>query len=553
MSIRTSFRDVKRAETILRIIAKHGLDAFFHERSWRQFFVSKKATTIEQSDLPRHLRLALEELGPTFIKFGQILSTRPDLIPQQYITELSKLQDAVPPSPLADIEEEFIHHFGAKPATLFKTFNPKPVASASLSQVYRATLPTGEVVACKVKRPNIDALVASDLDILDTLAEFFNAHQNNDRLIDPKAIVADFRHQLERELDFTIEAQHCETFARHFEGDDTVKIPRVYREWTNREILTMEFIRGTRILDIQKKDKQFDRPLLAARGADAILKQIFTYGFFHGDPHPGNLFVLKGNRIAFLDFGIVGRIDATTRGQMARLLLALVNQDTRGVIRTLEEMEIITDDMDTAAIEVSVQEFLDRYYGAPLKDISMAALAHDVIAVMIAHRIHLPTHFVLLLKSLSMLETVGTLLDPTFVLPEHVKPFVEKLVLQQYAPHALLEQGLAATRESMELLTHLPEDVRSLIQKLKKGELGINLEHKGLDQLVEEVDRSSNEVAFAAIIAALVVAGALLMRIDAPPSLFGMPFLALVSFTLAAILGFSLWKSMRESRKRREE
>jgi ubiquinone biosynthesis protein len=492
----------------------------------------------------------LEELGPTFIKLGQVLSTRPDLIPSKFTEEFSKLQDQVPAFSYDEIEAQIKSELGKSIKELFSIFDKKPVAAASLSQVHKAKLSNGRIVAVKIQRPQIENIIEADLAILFNLAKFLEKRLLGIRLYQPVEIIEEFARIIKRELDFIQEGHNIDKFQANFKDSQTVHVPRVYWRLTTSRILTMEFIDGTKISEIAKiKNSEFDRKKIAQRGIDAVLKQIFEDGFFHGDPHPGNIFVLKNNIIVLLDCGMVGYIDEETMNNMADLLIAVVAKDTNKIIKAFEEMDIISEEMNLKELRIDIREFVNKYYGVPLKQLEIGKIGEEVLEVMIRHQIKVPSDLVLLIKALVTIEAIGRDLDPEFDMVGHVKPFVKSLIKKRYSPSQVWKKGTDFLTDSIRLFWSLPEEFRWLVRKLKRGELNIGFQHKGLEKLINSIDKASNRFSFSIIIAALIIGSSLIIQSDKGPLLFDFPILGILGFLVAAILGLGLVTSILRSGK----
>ena len=343
---------------------------------------------IQRLTLPQRTRLVCEELGPTFVKLGQILSIRPDLIPREFAEEFSKLQDEVPPFSFGEVEKQFKKELGKSTNELFAEFDKRPIAAASLSQVHKAKLISGETVAVKIQRPNIGKVVETDISILFSLVKFIEKRFISGQLFQLVEIIKEFSQSIRKELDFVNEGHNIEKFRINFRESETVHIPKVYWELTTKRILTMEFIEGTKISKIiNSENSKFDKKIISSRGIDMILKQILIDGFFHGDPHPGNIFIMKNNIIAPIDFGMVGRIEESTMINMADFLTAAISNDANKIVRILEDMDIINSEMDLKKIKAEISYFIDKYYNIPLKQLEMGKIIEEIMEIMIQHQI----------------------------------------------------------------------------------------------------------------------------------------------------------------------
>ena len=557
-NLKQKYRNIKRAKKIITILAKYGLGYFLdlpaaerYLNLGRKFFVKKaEKEKTQRLTLPQRARLACEELGPTFVKLGQILSTRPDLIPTELAQEFSKLQDDVAPFTFLKTEERFKKEFGRPISELFAEFDEQPAAAASLSQVYKAKLVSGETVAVKIQRPNIKKTMEEDIAILLDLAKFAEKRFIYGRIYQPVEIVKEFARTVRKELDFINEGRNIDKFRANFKDIETVRIPKVYWDLTADKILTMEYIDGIKISDTVKlKKSQFDKKIIATRGADMILKQIFADGFFHGDPHPGNIFVLKNNVIALLDFGMVGRISEDRMGSMADMIIAAIKIDADKIVEALMDMDIVGWEADLPKLKIEIKDFIGKYYGAPLKELEMGKIIEEILEVMIAHKIKIPSDLALLAKALITIEGIGRELDPDFDMVSHTKPFAKRLLKKKYSPVNLWKRGSAAARELFNFLEILPKEFSWMIKSLRAGELNVSFQHKGLEKLVLEIDRASNRLSFSMIIGALIIGSSFVIQANIGPFIFNYPAIGIIGYLLASFLGLVLIISILRSGK----
>lgn len=556
LNLKQNYKNLKRAKEILFVLSKYGLGYFLNlpavERYFKlgkKFFIKKtEKEAIKRLTLPQRARMACEDLGPTFVKLGQILSTRPDLISRKFTEEFSKLQDEVPAFGFSQAEELIQQEFGKPINELFVEFDKRPVAAASLSQVHKAELADGRIVAVKIQRPNIAEKIKTDISILFDIVKFFEKKIVNGYVYQPVEIITEFSKTIKKELDFISEGHNIDKFRTNFKKDETVHIPKVYWELTSSKILTMEYIDGVKISDIAgSRDPQFDKKIISARGADIILKQIFVDGFFHGDPHPGNIFIMENNVVALLDFGMVGRVEEDTMSNMANLLIATIENNADKIIKTLEQMDIITSEVDLKELKIEIKDFIDKYYGVSLKQLEIGVIIEEILGIMIHHQIKIPSDLALLVKALVTIEGVGRDLDPDFDMVAHTKPFAKKLVSQKYSPFNLWNKGSETARELFDFLQVFPKEFSWLIKSLRKGDFNINFKHKGLEKLILEIDRASNRLSFSMIIAALIVGSSLILTQQIGPYIFGYPAIGIIGYLLASFFGIFLIVSILRS------
>lgn len=547
--IKETYKNLKRSREIVGVLVRHGLGYVFDqpqmerylEISNRFFLRKKEDTRLERYTFEERVRMALEELGPTFIKLGQVVSTHPDLASPELIAELSKLQDKITLIPTEIVKKRIERELGRPVEELFSSFSEKPLAAASLSQVHKARLKTGEIVAVKVQRPGIVQTVEKDISILYELVDLLENKPFKSASYSPKEFVDEFAETIREELDFSLEAKNAEKFARNFEGSDTVKIPRVYREFTTPRILVTEFIDGIKISNLKKlSGADYDRHAIAANGMDMALKQIFEDGFFHGDLHPGNVFVLSGNTVALIDFGMTGRLDRETMDNLAEVLMSLTRFKVDGIVKGLEKMDIVGPDADTKKLRREIDRLIDRYYGLELHELQVGKILTDVMEVIRKNNIRVPSEFSLLFKTLITAEGTARSLDPEFNMVEHVQPYVTALVRKKYSPKKILDDGAGLVESSLDTIKKIPENVDWIFKSLRQGKLYIGLEHRGLEKMDATIDRASNRLSFALIISSLIVGSSFIMSMDKGPFLFGYSALGIMGFIFAAVMGVGL-------------
>ena len=502
---------------------------------------------ISQLDASVRIRRALEELGPTFVKLGQLLATRVDLFPPHWIVEFEKLHSQVPAVPYEILHADLVSAIKGEPAEVFTAFDPLPLAAASIAQVHRATLKDGTPVVVKMRRPGIEGVIRADLRILEHAARLLESEVPDSRRYDPVHIVSQFRRSLNRELDLAKEARNIDQFARHFAGDPLVKIPRVYWEFTNDRVNVQEEIVGKAGMAPDKlRACGLDPKLLAARGADAVLRMVLEHGYFHADPHPGNVLFLPGNRIGIIDFGMVGMLTNPRRNQIVDLLHALTRKDEQALLQVLLDWsgESVLDE-DRLAYDVT--ELLQSYDNLQLKDVKIGALLNDITALMRDNNLVLPADLTLLFKTLITLEGLGQQLDPEFHMIDHVTPFVERIIQHRYSPQALMARGRKSVRETLEVLADLPRDLRHLLRDARRGRVKVDLDLKRLDHFGHQMDRASNRLTMGILTASLVVGSSIIMTVKGGPQLFGLPFFGLLGFLIAFFnslwIIFSIWRS----------
>lgn len=547
--INRNIRSLKRYRQILGILIKYGFGHiveqlnidYYLELGKRIVSLGTASRELERLSQGERLRLALEELGPTFIKLGQLLSTRPDIVTREYLGELQKLQDRVPAVATEQIMAELHRELGYPVEELFKSFNPTPLAAASISQVHRGTLKTGEDVVFKVRRPDVEKIIETDIDILMGLAYLVEKHLPGGETYDPIGLVKEFRRTISRELDFSREGRTIERFASNFAEDETVRIPQVFWDFSGRSVLTMEYLSGIKIS--HRKEllaAGCDLKLLAKRGADAFFKQLFLHGFFHADPHPGNIHVLPDNVICMFDFGMVGRLDEELKLQLTELLLSVIRKDVDHIISQLLYSGELHDESNLKSLKRDLAEFIDDYYDLLLQDIKVGKLLIDFIDILTEYQIKFPANMMLLARALIAVEGLGRQLDPQFNMVEQLKPFAEEIFRERFSP-GTISRDLTRTLQSYSALgKSLPKDIKEFINRVNRNKFKIDLEHRGLERLITDLDKSTNRISFSLVIAALIIGSSLIMQTDKGPILFGFPVLGLFGYSVAGILGFGL-------------
>ena len=546
-----TYREIKRYVHILSVLVKYGFGDIIHkiERRikfrylllWKKKLFKEEIEEIKTLSTAERIRLALEDLGPTFIKLGQILSCRPDLLPQEFVEELSKLQDEVPSFPFEKVKEIIETELGHPLEELFDYFEQKPLAAGSLAQVHKAKLKTGEEVVVKVQRPGIKKIIETDIHILHYLASLIEKHFPEIKYYEPTKMVEEFARTIRKELDFIREGRNIERFKKNFEGDKTVYFPKVYWEFTSPKVLTMEYIKGFKLSEIERQENlNIDKKVIAINGANFILKEIFECHFFHADPHPGNIFIMENNVIALIDFGMVGVLDDVMVEWITKMLKAILEKDANLLSKLLLYFTPNQKSIDMINLRLELSDLLERYYGVPLKELKIDILINEFLDILRRYQIRLPASLVMMLRALVIHEGIGRVLYPEFNMIEHLKPYVKKFLLKKWHPYKQLKELSKVGEDFGLLLKELPENLREIILKIKNDELGIKFEHKGLERLISQIDKASSRLSFAMVISALVIGSSIVFQTGTGPKLFGYPLLGTIGFILASIFGIRL-------------
>jgi len=500
---------------------------------------TKEATTWERA------RLALEELGGTFIKLGQVLSARRDLLPGELVDQLERLQDRVPPLPYEEIRAAIQAEFGADPEQIFASFNHEAMAAASVAQVHFAVLKSGEEVAVKVQRPGVAAQMETDFEILLGIARFLEHHIAWFKEYNIVEVVREFMQTTREEMDFVLEGHNADRFRQNFAEDPGVHIPKVYWEHTTSRVLTLERITGTPMSDLKAIAAEgFDRQAIAKHGALIYLKQILIDGFFHADPHPGNIFIEDNDHVALVDFGIVGRIDDALRDHMADLFIAVIRRDTEGIIEAILSIGIAPPDIDRRALGREVSRLLHKYYGLKLGQLQAAQIVREMMQLSRRHGIRIPADFALAVKTWAVLDGVGRQFDPAFNILETAQQFTLEVVRRRLAPGRIITNLLTDVRELQRALRGVPRRLTSLLDLLHSGRLNVKVEPSGFDKPLHQLHQMMNRLSFSIIVAAIILGSSLILQAKVGPLLHGWPILGIVGFGAASIFGFWLLVSM---------
>ncbi|MGE0313631.1 MAG: ABC1 kinase family protein [Lautropia sp.] len=553
-----SARDLRRLNEIAVILVRHGFGDTVRRLGLADLLARAGhalrldgAAELARLEPPVQVRKAMEELGPTFVKLGQILAGRADLFGPAWIAEFEKLQSRVPPVPIESLREQLRADLGGDPETVFAWFDPSPLAAASIAQVHRARLADGTEVVVKIRRPGVAERIEADLRLLERIASLAQTELPALKPYQPVRLVRAFARSLHRELDLAAECRNAERIAASLAtAQPFIVIPRVHWAWTGERVNVQDFIDGIPGEAPQRLAAAgLDATLLARRGAQAMLKMIVEDGFFHADPHPGNIVYLPGNRVAFIDFGMVGRLSSDRRDEVLQLLLGLVERKPQGVAESLLEWAGHVRGIDVDELEMEIEAFVDQYRNTPLAQLSLGGMLEDATRLLREHHLALPADLALLVKAFITLESLGRGLDPGFHMATEALPALKSAAKARYQPAAIARRSRAGIARAMALAERLPDNVARLMRRAQRGQMRLELDLAHLRRVGDQIDRAASRLAIALVIAALVVGSSIVMTVSAGPRLFGLPLFGFLGFCGAALGGIWLVQSIRRNQR----
>lgn len=517
MVVFNRFRHIKRYRQIILVFVKHGFGTLIDQLGIFDYLNIKKRigrgngeNINEKLSIGERLRLSLEELGPTFVKLGQIISTRPDILPHAVIAELEKLQDAVPPFPFDDVKSLIESEFDDKLENIFKEFSDTPLAAASIAQVHIARLNSGRKVVVKVQRPGIERNIYLDLKVLEDLASFIDNHTKYGKLYDFTKMVQEFENTLKNELDFRVEGENAETFKENFSKDKGVNVPDISWIHTTRRVLTMEYIEGIRLNDYAALNNAgLDRKIIARNLAVSIFNQILRDGFFHGDPHPGNIMVLPDNAIVFLDLGMVGKLNEERKTQFLKMLMGVVFKNSRLIIQSIIGLDAMAHHINIKKLEKEIDVLRDKYLSVPLNEIKVGEVFNEIFNLAFSYNIVIPGEFTMLAKSLVTLEGLVEKLDPELNVLEIAEPIARKLMFKTFSPEKIGKELFGGVLDYGSLLREFPSFLLNFLRKMEDDEFTMQFKMKGIERVEKRIDRISNRMSFSIVLLAvsIIIAG----------------------------------------------
>lgn len=559
--IKRTYRSAKRFREIINVFIKHGFGQIIDQIHLGRFIPLKRRIStfgrmpsMKTLTIPERLRIAFEELGPTFIKLGQLLSSRPDLITPEYAREFKKLQDKVSPFPVEEVYEIIQKELKLPPNKVFKNFNPEPAGSASIAQVHIAELMDSREVIVKVRRPRIKEQIMLDITILQILAKLIERHVPESKLFNPAGIVEEFSKSITKELDFRKEARNAMIFRENFKNDERIYIPQIFKEFTTEKILIMERVKGVRIDDLQSlKARGFDVEELVNTVIDMYFKQIFDHGFFHGDPHPGNILITENRKVALIDFGITGKIDEEFKNSYANVALAIINNDTEKLITEYLNLGIIPEDVDMEKLrkelKEDIEEVLFPIYTYRIEEIKISELLDSIMMVALKHRLRFLPELFLIDKVLIMLEGLARELCPGKSIIELIKPYANRIISRRYHPDFYINRIIKSLKEFKNDIETIPLYIKTLLKKAVKDEITVKMFHVNLPEFLKDIDRASNKISFSLIISAMILSSAIMHASQVKPLIYGISLFGLVTGVVAFFLGIWLIISIIRSGK----
>jgi len=544
-------RNLGRLSEIAQVAVRHGFGYVVEGRRGGGTAVDETTGAVTGTARGRHLREMLDELGPTFVKFGQLLSTRPDVVPPDIIAELRGLQDDVRPFPFAEVERTIREELGQPLERLFVDFDEKAVAAASIGQVHRATLPNGRQVVVKVQRPNAPRQIEADLALLYQAARLAKERIRALDFIDTSELVDEFSRSIRQELDYRLEARNADTFHRNFAGHPHVAIPKVYWTYTRSRVLTLEWLDGTQLADLDLEEWTVDqRRRLAYLTTEAWMTMIFRHGFFHGDPHPANILVLSPERIGLVDFGLTGKLTDEDMSKLTRLFIDAAAENIEALPKRLADLGVRYPKEREEEFVSAIRELYYRYYGASLQEIDPIQLIREAFGLIYSMNLRLPTRFVVLDKAIATLGGVGVELYPDFNVFEVAKPYARALMVERFTPRRVASRARREGWKLTQMAAELPYQIHETLEQVRDGQIEVGFVHKGLDELLAKLDTLFNRLVIALVVTGGLIGSSLIgIFAKTGPHVLGLHVVSVLGFGMSGFLGlWLLWGVIRSGR-----
>lgn len=536
---------IHRYKEISNVLTKYGFsiiaDKLHKKAILKKLFFKSSSRLSDDYTRAERVRMALEELGPTFIKLGQLMSTRYDRLPEDIVEELSKLQDNVGTFSWESAEEIFTTETGLKIKDVFLEFDKEPIAAASIGQAYRATLKSGENVVVKIRRPNIDKIVARDLQILKTLSGILDDHLVKKNVFNFNDILNEFSITIKRELDYTIEAQNYENFRETYKNNDKVVIPKVFWKYITKETIITSEVRGIKTSNIAEIDGNgYDKGKIAFNIAEIYMEQVFLHGFYHGDPHPGNLFVINENKIGFIDFGIIGYIDDESMKLLILLLKSSLHRNIDKIVEVFYKMDAISKDTNVMLFKRDINYVINYYYNVPLDKLKFSSALNDILRIAFKHKVEVPSQWILLIKSIITLEGTGKKLNPKFNFTDVSESILNKIKKDKLNPNKLTKKSYDLIYDGLSDIKEMPSMLNKILYKIDKDRISINMNHQGIEKLNSRLNSMSNKVSLSLIVSAIIIGSSTIIQSKTGPEILGMSAIGLIGFIIAGIMGMVL-------------
>ena len=544
LNLANRYKHFKRYREIAQVLLKHGFGFILEILDLKKYLPFKKRIKNHDKDfnkenLAKRVRFVLEELGPTFIKFGQILSTRADIIAPEFIAEFSKLQDEVAAISFEKIKKVLNKELPENYKENFEFVDQESLAAASIAQIHKARLKNGTNVILKIQKPGIKQKIEVDLEILKNLARILNNRNIIPSYIDPNDIISQFEEEIKKEIDFNREISNIRKFQNNFKDNPHIIIPKVYDQLSTEKLIIMEEVEGVKLSQINKSSKEINAEYIAELGAWALFKQILIDGFFHGDPHPGNIFVVDKDKIAYLDFGLAGHITQEDKDTFTTIFLAVLGKKTEIIVDKILDIGIISKNIDRRKLVLEVEDLLNRYYSRELNEIDLSSINKDLQRLIYKFHIRLPSEFFLLMRAMAVSEGVGTSIDPNFNIFNMKERFIKDLIRDRLKPKKMAGRVFDKLWELKKTGKKVPQEMGKLLSKIVDDDLSIKFEHTNLEPLIRKLDIVSNRLSVSLIVSALLIGSSMILQTDMAPHIFGIPILGFLGYTSAGVLG--LW------------